>query len=362
MDTDDTSPRRGHKHRKYKIDRTDIAQWTKSLGEEQSALVFWLDDYARTQDLDLEELGKRLKKPDGKGTYSRDSVYQFLTGRRTSDQLDNMLAAIFDLRKIETERSKITRIGFVETDITRRIFQVCDSTRNFGKMGLVIGNTHVGKTTAFVEYTVRNNHGATTYVRMPAGGSKGAFLRALAPRVGVGLNHNDQSIANKIMAVFDERQLLIVDEFHQCLPRPTRKERNGVAPSVYHTVEWLRELHDETGLAIIYGVTPVFDAAMKNDFFSGIFKQTLQRTLITARLPDSPTKKSLAAFAKHFGLEPATGEALDLQTLVLREDSLGRWISILEGASKVASRHSAPLAWDHVIQSHAALVRLENGD
>jgi len=363
MHDETPEPRRGHKHRAYKIDRTDISTWTKSkaLNEEQCSLVFWLDDYARQHDLDLAELGKRLKQPNGE-PYSRDSVYQLLTGRRSAEQAENMFGAIADLRKIETERAKITRIGFVETPETKKIFKVCEATRTFGKMGMVIGNTHVGKTTGFVEYAIRNNHGATSYVRMPAGGSKGAFLRVLAPKVGVGLNHNDQRIADGIMDKFDERQLLIVDEFHQCLPRPTSKDRNGVRPAVYHTVEWLRELHDRTGVSIVYGVTPVFDEAMKNDYFAGIFKQTLQRTLITCRLPDTPSAKSMNAFAKHFGLDPATGEALDLQKLVIKDDSLGRWISILEGASKIASKQDNPLAWDHVLQSHAALVKLEAGD
>lgn len=352
----------GHKQRRYKIDRTDIAAWSKALNDDQRTLVFWLDDYARAADLDLEEIARRLKQPSGK-PYSRDSVYQLLTGRRPADQLANMLSAIEDLRKIETARQKITRIGFVETDISRRVFQVCDATRNFGKMGVLIGPTHIGKTTALREYTARNNHGATHYVRMPAGGAKGALIRRMAPQLGIGLNHNDHVIASKILESFDERQMLICDEFHQCVPRSDPRRRGeGVRPGTFHTVEWLRELHDMTGCAILLSATPTFDDALKREDFAGIFKQTFQRALITCRLPDAPTKKSLAAFAKHFGLDPAAGEALDLQTMILREDSLGRWISILEGASRIAAKQEVPLAWDHVLQSHAALLRLESGD
>lgn len=348
--------------RRYKIDRTALASWTKPLDEESRGLLFWLHDYASTRDLPFEELAKRLKQPNGQ-PYSKDSVYQTMTGRRGKDQLSNILAAIADLKKIEVARSQITRVGFVETDITRRVFQICDATRNFGKMGVLIGNTHIGKTTALVEYADRNNHGSTPYVRMPAGGARSNFLRRLAGVLNLGVGGNDYTIGTKIMGSLDERQLLIVDEFHQCIPRPTIPHSRGVNPACYNTVEWLRELHDQTGVAILLAATPTFDQVLdKNDAFKGIFKQTLQRALITCRLPDAPTRKSLDSFAKHFGLKPATDEALDLQKSIIGTDSLGRWISILEGASKIASKESQPLTWDHVLKSHTTLLRLERGD
>lgn len=357
----DSTPR-FPRNRNYKIDRTDLAKWVSKLPEDDQATVYWLDDYARGKDLPLDELAARLKQPGGK-PYSRDSVYQFLSGRRETAQLANMLASIADLKKLETERDKITRIGFVETDITKRVFKTCETTRNFGKLGLLIGNTHIGKTTALMEYTRRNNHGGTHYVRMPAGGGITAFLRRLAAVLNIANTGNNYTIGRNIMERFDERVLLIVDEFHQCCPRPTAGSRQNTGkPSVYFTVEWLRELHDETRCPILYSTTPVYDLATKDAAFAGIFKQSLQRAMVTVRLPDRPTKMSLDSFSKHFGLPPATDEALDVQTEIVGQQSLGKWISILEGASRIASHAAAPLDWSHVLKSHAALVRLENGD
>lgn len=362
-DTDNDTPQgpRFPRNRNYRIDRTDIARWAAKLPEDQRDLVFWLDDYARGKDLPLDELANRLKKPDGK-PYARDSVYQTLTGRREADQLANFLSAVADLKKLETEREKITRIGFVETDIARRIFKAADTTRNYGKIGIVIGNTHLGKTTALTEYERRNNHGATIYVRMPAGGGLTKFLRVLARRLNIANTGNNQTIGDRIFDRLDSRTLLIVDEFHQCIPRPTTARQNTGKAAVFYTIEWLRELHDVTGCPILYSVTPVYDVALKDEVFAGIFKQTLQRAMITVRLPDAPTRESMKAFAKHFGLPPATGEALDVQTEVLARQSLGRWISILEGSSRIASHEGIPLDWSHVLKAHAALVRLENGD
>ncbi len=361
MQEDNTTGPRFPQNRNYKNDRTDVARWASKLTEDDQALVYWLDDYARGKDLPFEEIALRLKQPNGK-PYSRDSVYQAMTGRREADQLANFLSAVADLRKLETERDKITRIGFVETDITRRIFKTCDTTRNFGKLGLLIGNTHVGKTTALLEYTRRNNHGATRYVRMPAGGGLSQFIRVLAEGLNIANTGNNYTIGPKIFRRFDSRTLLIVDEFHQCLPRPTVLRRNSGKPAVFYTIEWLRELHDNTGCPILYSVTPVYDAALRDETFAGIFKQTLQRTMLTVRLPESPTRKSLDSFAKHFGLPPAAGEALDIQTDTVLRHSLGKWTSILEGSSRIASHEGLALNWEHVLKAHAALVRLENGD
>jgi hypothetical protein len=100
----DTPPATGPrfpKNRNYRIDRTDVAKWASKLPESDRDLVFWLDDYARGKDLPLDELANRLKQPNGK-PYARDSVYQFLSGRREPDQMANTLSAVADLRKLET--------------------------------------------------------------------------------------------------------------------------------------------------------------------------------------------------------------------------------------------------------------------
>ncbi len=361
--TEATPSHRNKPRRKnYSIDRTALDKWTRPLPEDQRRLIFWLDDYAASRDLPLDELARHLKKADGTA-YSRDSVYQAMTGRRGNEQLANFLGAIEDLKKIETARESITTLGFVETDITRRIFKTCETTRNFGKIGILIGSTHIGKTTALMEYADRNNHGATQYVRMTSGGGKSAFIRRLADQLNISSNGNDYTIGGKIIARFDSRMLLIVDEFHQCFPRPTVSRRDRTSkPSVFHTIEWLRELHDMSKVPILYSVTPVYDQIIADDVFLGVFKQTLQRAMVTCRLPAAPTAKSLNAFAAAFNLPPAEGEAFDLQTSILRADSLGRWISILEGASRIATNKKRPMDWTHVIEAHATLLRLENGE
>lgn len=347
---------------KYPIERTRLKQWTdkKALLSEDKTLLFWFHDWAANQDLDLESLGKQLKQPNGQ-PYSKDSVYQAMTGRRNGVPLRNFMDAVAELRKQEAERSSLAVTGFVETDLARRVWQVCDATRNFGKMGYLIGETHIGKTVPLKQYA-RRNSGNTVYVRMPHSGARSHFIRRLAQRVHLSVTGNDHTIISNLHQSLNKETLLIIDEYHCCLPLTERELQRGISKTTFNMVECIRELHDETGMPILMVVTPVFDHVMKDAAFARVVKQTMQRRIATFRLPDRASPEDLAAFAKHYGLGRATGSALDLQNHVIAQESLGRWLTLLQGAAKLANTWKQPIGWEHVLQSNAALLALENGN
>lgn len=339
------------KSKKYRIKRDQIEAWLATANERTARIIRWLHSYAATKDLSTDEIGARLRQHNGK-PYSGDSVYQALTGRRTEDQLNAFLSAVDKLAQLERERETITRAGFVETNLTKKIFSVCDTARNFGKVMFIFGRSHIGKTTALREYTRRNNSGATIYFRAPAGGSKSRTLYILSKILNQPLGTQDMVKEENVIACFDERQVLIVDEAHQFL-----SGKVGL-----RTLEFLRELQDRTGCGLVISATEVFERAMNDDpAVSKLLGQLKMRSLIQAKLPDRPTKTNLRQFARHFGLPPAEGEALDLQSEVIKTDSLGRWLSIIEGGSRIASVAKEPLAWSHVLKSHASLIQLERG-
>lgn len=335
----------------YRIKRDQIESWIRDTDERVSRLIRWLHNYAANHDLTTDQVGARLRQPNGK-KYSGDSVYQTLTGRRKADAIEAFLKAIEHLAKIEREKESITRAGFVETNLTKKIFGVCDTARTFGKVMFLIGRSHIGKTTALREYASRNNGGSTIYLRAPAGGTKYRTLHVLCKTLKLPTGSTDAYKEEAIMDAFDERIILIVDEAHQYLG-----SKVGL-----RTIEFLRELHDRTGCGIVFSATEVFERALLEDpATKKLLGQLRMRSLIHAKLPDRPTKANLNSFAKHFGLPPAESEALDLQTEVIKTDSLGRWLSIMEGASRLASKEKTTLTWQHVLNSHAALLKLETG-
>ncbi|MGJ8674028.1 AAA family ATPase [Rubritalea sp.] len=337
--------------RRYRITRDVIAGWTKNESDRNRSLIFWLHDYASSHDLGHEEIGERLKQPANGKPYSADSVYQALTGRRDAGALENFLLAVEELQKIERERATVTKSGFIETNLTKKIFSICDSARTFNKVMFIIGESQIGKTEALKEYARRNNHGATVYIRCPAGGSKTTFVNRIAHILHLPTGGTITKLSEKVINAFDERMVLIVDEVHQMLDSKT-----GI-----RTLEYIREIADTSSCGLILAATPVYNQASKAAEVEGILRQLELRSLIKATLPRRPTKQNLNCFAKHFGLAPATEEALDLQTEIIEQDGLGRWISILEGASRMAAKVKKIMDWDHVLNAHSALLNLEEG-
>ena len=334
---------------KYRINRNQIA-WSHKTSPDTHRLIGWLHDHCEKTDTSIEDIAKLLKQPNG-STYSGDSVYQALTGRRKEAQLTNFLDAVRQLEKIERDRSMITRVGFIKTNLTKRIWDTCDAARNFGKIMFVIGRSHIGKTTALKEYSKANNHGSTIYLRAPAGGALGDTLYQLCADLNISRGHTLKR-KNQIINAFNANMILIVDEAHQFF----------FSKSGLRTIEYIREIHDRSGCGVVFSATEVFQDQMETGEHKKLLSQLKMRSLIQAKLPDRPTLKNLTDFAAHFSLPPAKDQALDLQTEIIRDYSLGRWLSMIEGASKIAAKAGDTLEWRHVLQSHAALLQLELGD
>lgn len=334
--------------KKYRLKANNIEGWIKHAPKHIQSSVRWLHNYGLQNNLSMEELGAKLKQSNG-SSYSGDSVYQLLTGRREIDKIEKIISAIQALEKIERERASITRAGFVETNLTKKIFKICDSARNFCKVMFIIGPSHIGKTTALREYTRRNNSGTTIYLRAPAGGGKARFLTQFAKQLNLPVYGSVVKLELAILEAIDSTQIIIIDEAHQFL----------LGAVGLKTLEFIREIHDVTECGLIFSATEVFGEAIEGGDSALWLRQMKERHLIKAHLPEKPTRSNLNNFAAHFGLPPAENEALDLQTEIIRSDSLGRWLSILEGASRIANTQKEPINWEHVLKCHAALLNLE---
>ncbi len=335
--------------KKYQINGNTISAWTReaNLTESDRSLIFYLHDHAATHDLSLIEIGQLLKQPGSRKAYSKDSVYHALNGNRDASQLVNFLASIREFKNLNDERKTITRAPFIPTNLTKKIFSICDSARIFNTAQFIIGESHIGKTTALKEYQRLNNHGRTTLLRAPAGGGKMQTIQRLCDLCHLSTTGSTGYLCNRLIDYFDDGMVLIVDEAHQFLQGRS-----------IQTLEFLREIHDESGCGIVISATPSWDQAKTDDNIRKVLEQLENRHLITSRLPNKPTKSNLNAFAKSYQLQPATEEALDLQSHVIETTSLGRWLKILQGASRIASKADQILTWQHVLQAHSALLKL----
>jgi len=345
---------------KLKIPGDKVNKATANLPDEQRSLVRWIHAYYEDGSLSLDELAARLKQPSGR-PYSRTSLYHLLTGGRQDEGvgIDNMISAIrtfkSDIERIEritTERGTIKRIECVATSLAKKIWQLCHAALIYQKIIFIWSDSQVGKTFALLKYALEHNHGETIYVRVPEGGALYAFMEELAVALRISPQQKIGELRRRIMASFDDRMLLIVDEIHNCYATGDGKAHVRVG-------EFIREIHDRTRCGVIICGTYVGQKAIFEGKQKELTMQLRRRALGQGlQLPAVSTVKDLALIAAEYELEPATGDALVIQTNINKNDGLGVWMTHLQAASRMAAKKKQTLSWEHVVKAEAALKAL----
>jgi hypothetical protein len=360
---------------RFHIPGDKIALETADLPEAQREAIRWAAGYCRSKNLHVAEFAALLKKPNGE-PYSKDSVVHMFTGGRDESSLVPMVAAIERLRRVEDERAEQARAPFVETRLAKRIFALCRKAFLRQKMVFLFGDSQIGKTTALEEYARRHNHGETKYVRMSTGGTLCDFLRELAEVLGIPAGNAIQDLKRRILQCFDSRMLLIVDECEECL----RESRYGVRG--LDTLNFIREIHDKRKCGVVLAGANVFRQRLYHGGHAPSMLRLVRRGMPPLQLPNVPGQADLATFAAHFGLPPAGKDVigvrvlevdddgnekrtpveaspLDLQTKVVKEHGLGRWLMILTEASDTARERRKTISWGFVLHAWHTFVTSE---
>lgn len=345
MSTDQNAPTTQFS-RRYKISGDLVNQATADLPDDQRGAVRWLHAYAAEHDRSIDDLARDIR-------YDASTVHRVLNGKYEGN-LENVCKEILAFKALYEQRSIGRKLQRIETALTKRIWKVCDAALQYQRIAFIIGETQVGKTEALTWYRDSHNHGSTIYVTVPTGGTLGAFLVNFATALRINPQAREKELRRRIMAAVDDRMLVIVDEVHRVI------RASGNSTRSLETIEFLRELFDDTHCGMVLCATNVFRAAMdEQSGMSEILKQTKRRRLCTLQLPDRPTVEDLNTFAEAYGLAPAREEALQLQTEVVRDEALGMWLTLLRMAAKVANQRQKKMTWDHVIAAHAGLRSLE---
>lgn len=341
-----------------------VAKITAELDDYERDAIRWLQRYATSGNFSPTEVAEMLKKPNGE-SYSVDSLYQVMTGRRGAQgaSMRPFADAINSLRKRISETESNLKTNFVETRVTQRIWSLCRRSLRKQAVSFIFGPTQIGKSVALSEYARLNNHGQTTLVRMPTRGSMGDLLGELGQRVRVPTQRRNDVLKRRILDCFDPSTLLVVDEAHQCLLA------SGETGAI--TLEFLREIHDRRKCGIVICGTEVLEGQLKNN---KVLRQLWERrapglVLHLASIDNGPA--DLAGFARSFGLDPAPDRTIsisyqsddgvkqkysdnpfELQNRVVREQSLGAWCKLLDFASDLAEDAHAKLTWGVVLTAY----------
>lgn len=318
---------------------------TADLADNQRSAIRRLHAFYAENDLSLGETGKLIGKSD--------SVISLIFRGKYEANLDDVVREIDRFFDLYEKRNEGRKLDFIKTELTEKIWKVCDAARQFQRIAFVFGDTQIGKTTALKAYRDEHNHGSTIYTSIPTGGALMNYLPLLARKLRISENLTIHKLRERIISAFDDRMLLIADEAHRCI----RESGNPANP--IQTIEFIREIFDETGCGVVISATNVFRDAMDNGPVERILRQTKRRRLCALQLPNLPSAVDLNAFAAGYKLDPPTGKAKELQTAMVDAEALGMWLILLRMGALLASQRKATMTWDHVLQANAGLKKLE---
>lgn len=352
---------------RFGISGDKIQAATSGLPERQRDALRWIAGFCIRTNQSHRDVAPKLKKPNGE-PYTHDSLYHALTGGRDTDQLGPMVEAIERFRKLTEEREQVTDTGFIETQISRRIWQQCRKALRRNRILFIWGQSQIGKTFALEAYAKKHNHGETRYLRLPVGCGFMLFLRLLAEALHVPLYQSELGLRDAIIGAVDDHMLLIIDEMHEPFGADGRNKL-GVK-----IVNFLREVYDRKKCGMVLCGTDVFREALTLGIFARNMQQILRRGLPPLQLPKTPSPADLALFARAYKLGDAPDKILGvrvswideagaekqdtieenplkLQTQIVEDHGLGRWVTILQEAEDLAVEKKRALTWGLVIHA-----------
>lgn len=322
-----------------------VFEATASMPEDLRLAVRWLHGHYYDSGRSLVEIGEFIG-------YDGGVISKLFNGRYEGD-LEKVVRQIVRYRRLTEERATMNKAPYIETQLYRQIEECCQAALAYQKIVYLFGESQVGKTEALKHYAAKHNHGETTYVEMPAGGSISHFLAALAEKLRMSKQARGDVLALNIMRCLGPNNLIIIDEASRAL------QARSYGGSNLKTLDFIRSLHDNTGCGIVLCGTNVFRDSMRDAGLAKFLNQFNRRCLLRRQLPDVPSRADLNAFARHYELEPASGPAYELQRAVVHEHGLGVWLTMLRLAAHKCTKAKKTMTWDDVHKAHAFLRKME---
>lgn len=322
-----------------------VTACTEHLPEGQRNHVRWLYHHAREQGWSWEELARKVGYSST--TWSRifRDKYRVAKGdARAGERMDitDQVAAIDRYRRTWDERQETSasQTGFIETSIWVNCEWLMRRAFVRQKIGLIWGESQIGKSASAVEYSRRYNHGETTLVEMPPASGVQLMLRTIAEGLKVPSHAGFDKLLANVCQALDGSRLLIVDEIHRVF---TTYQKT----SVMRCLDTLRFIHERTRCGLVLIGTNVMRDQLQKGEFSHYLNQFRRRArTLMLQLPSEPPRDDLDKMAMAFGLDPAEGDAERKMLAVARSDGFGAVKMLLQDATERAAKKRRKVTWD----------------
>jgi DNA transposition AAA+ family ATPase len=231
-----------------------------------------------------------------------------------------------------------------ELSVVQDIVAFCEMSRATRQLAIVWGENQSGKSRALSHYAA--TRADTVLVRLPAGGSTGKSMAALARACGVAHRRSDDLLRERILERFTPASLLIVDEFHQAV--------NGRTIRTV-TVDRLREIHDLCGCGVVLCGTHVVAEMIEDARFQRFLGQVDNRGALRLNIPKAPTRRDRERLAAAYELPAPERETAKLVKEICDRNGIARLTDYFKIARRLAIKGGQPLTWSHFNLTHTTL-------
>lgn len=297
---------------------------------EDKHIVLWLFSDSRDKGYSLADIGRQIG-------YSSTTISR-LFGARYEGNYIEVIAKIRAFKRLEDERSRLTRDEFIETSIWHTIRKTCDLALIHQIPAMITGVPQIGKSEALMQYRSRSEY-IVRYVRMPAApGFRGA-IEAIADGCSVTTRCTTEDLRRRLFKSLDSRSLLIIDELHQLAISAGRNAAMKI-------MEYIRELMDVSRCGLVVCGTKAIDEDLMNGDLKGWLEQFRERIINQVDLPSHLPYEDILLVAATFGLEEPDDDAEQL----LKGIRFNRLLKTLALSKNLAYNRQQPLAWEHFNQ------------
>lgn len=311
---------------------------TSELPEEHRDLVRWLYGWIRESNFSYSEAALH-------SSIDQSTLYKLFTDKYRDEKgnrvdLTKICERIKRLKLLAEERSVANRTPFVETGVFRKVESFCREALVTQMIGMIYGESQIGKTCALREVQRRNNHGGTVYVLVPAGGGKNEFIKAVAAACRISTRSNSEDLRGRIQKHLDPTKLLIFDEMHEMFlsyPSSSMQKCLGI----------IRQWQEKSQCGVILCGTNAFRNEMEEGKFAHTLNQLRRRGIWELQLEDVASPADMALIASLYNLARPTGEAAEQVKYILKDHGLGKFCKFLARGAQKAAKEKRQMSWDY---------------
>lgn len=290
-----------HKPGTFRIGRDLVIAAIREMPEGDGRLLMWLWNYCNVRQLSLDKMEALLKKKNSRDFYSYNSIYQILSGRRASAGV-NVKPILESIAQLKADiESDAPSTGFIESDEALAILKYIDKVRRKKRIGFIVGNMAIGKSTGQQEAERRNYQ--NFYFRTPTRGQLAATMQVMARRYGMGHTLTLLKLRNNLFDAITTDSLLMFDDVDQCF----NSFSNELGLS---TIDMIREIYDKRNCPIVLAMDYHGWQQFINGPHSRRLRRIFRRRIPPLCLPNVPSDRSLGLYAASVGLPEAPNEEI----------------------------------------------------